>query len=62
MKTIVRVNTVILTTVKFKSINEVALPDRASNNLGGYSIRLGVVYVCDSPHNEITKKHFQGKN
>ena len=53
-----RINTVILTNVKVKSINEVALPDRSSNTLRGYAIKLGTVYICDGSHDEITEKCF----
>ena len=42
-----RLNTVILTKVKVKSIDDVALPDRASYRLRGDEIRFGAVYFCD---------------
>ena len=45
-----------------KSINDVALPDRASNKLRGDVIRLGDVYVCDNAHDEILKNILQEKN
>ena len=46
VKTIVRLNTFILTKVRVQSINYVALPYRASNKLRGDAIRLIAVYVC----------------
>ena len=46
-KTTVRLNTVILTKVKVKSINYVSISVRSLNNLRGDAIRLGDVYVCD---------------
>ena len=46
-------NTVILTKVKVKSINDVAIPDRDSNKFRGDEIRLGAVYICDESHYEI---------
>ena len=38
---------------KSKSINNVALPDIASNKLRGDSVMLVAVYVCDYTHDEI---------
>ena len=52
-KTIVGLNTVILTKVKVQSINDVSHPTRASNELRGDTIRLGAVYICDGAHDEI---------
>ena len=52
-KKIVRLNTVILTKVKVKWINHVALPDISSNIYIGDVIMLGDVYVCDDTHYEI---------
>ena len=49
----VRFNTVILTKLKVKSINDVALPDRASNNSRCDSSRLVLVYACDDVHDNI---------
>ena len=57
-KTIFRLNTVILITVKVKLIRYVALPDRASNTLRGDVIRLGDVYVCDVTHDKIPENIF----
>ena len=54
-----RLNTVTLTKVKLKSINDVALDDRASNTLRGDTIRLGAVYVFDDIHDEILETVFQ---
>ena len=53
-----RLNTVILNKVKVKSTNHVAFPDRAQNNWGGATIRLGAVCVCDDAHDEIIKTIF----
>ena len=44
-------NIVIFNQVKVKSINEVAIPDRASNNLRGDAIRLGAFYDCSVTQN-----------
>ena len=49
----VRLNTIILTKVNIKSINDVALPTIASNKLRGDAIRLGAVGVCDVINDEI---------
>ena len=49
----VRLNTIILTKVNIKSINDVALPTIASNKLRGDAIRLGAVCVCDVINDEI---------
>ena len=46
-KLIVRLITVILTKVKVKAKNHIALPDIPSNNLICDAIRLRNVYVCD---------------
>ena len=59
---VVRFNTVILTKVKLKSINYFALPDRASNKLWVYAVRLDAVYVCYDAHYEILETIFQGRN
>ena len=61
VKTIVGLNTVILTKVNLQSINDIALPTRSSNKLRGNTIRLGVVYLFDDAHDEIIE-NFQGKN
>ena len=50
---IVRLNTVIFTKVKLKSINDANINARASNNWRGDTIRLDDVYVFDDTHNEI---------
>ena len=55
-------NTVILTKVKVKSINDIALPARALNNLRGHAIRLGAMYVHDDAHNEIAETVLHGNN
>ena len=52
-KTIVRLNTVIITKLKVKSINYFTLPDRPSNKLRVDEIGLGAVYVCDITHDAI---------
>ena len=49
-KTIVPLNTFILTKEKLQSINDIALPNRASNKLRGDAISLGSVYGCDYTH------------
>ena len=46
-KTTVSLDTVILTKVKVKSINDVDFHDRYSNHLRLGAIRLGSGYVCD---------------
>ena len=51
-------NTVILTKVDIKSINDVSLPAKTSNNLRGDAIRLGSVYVFSVTHNEIMETLF----
>ena len=51
-------NTFILTKVKVQSINDVALPDIASNKLRGDEIRLVGVYVCDVTHNKMLETIF----
>ena len=43
-------NTVILSKVKVKLINEFYIPNIASNKLRGDSIRLGDVYICDESY------------
>ena len=57
-KKIVRLNTIILTKVRVKSINDVTLPDRSSNNFRGDAIRLAGFYVCDVTHNKILETTF----
>ena len=51
-------NTVILTKVKVKSINDASLTTRLSNNLMGDAFRLGGVYVCVELHDEIIETIF----
>ena len=51
-------NTVILTKIKVKSINDVSLPAIASNKLRGDTIRLGAVYICDDANDEILETNF----
>ena len=46
-------NIVILTQVKVQSINEVDIPDKASNKLGGDAIILVTIYICGVTKNEI---------
>ena len=58
-KTIVRLNNVILTKVKVKSINDVDIPARYPNNLRSGAINFGDVYVCDGAHDEILETIFQ---
>ena len=55
---IVRLNTVILTKVKLKKKNEVALPAKDSNELNVYEIRSGAVYVFDESHYKILETIF----
>ena len=57
-KTMVRLNTIILTKLKVKPIKDVALPTRYKNNLIGDAIRLGTVYVCDYAHDKIFETIF----
>ena len=57
-KTMVRLNTIILTKLKVKPIKDVALPTRYENNLIGDEIRLGTVYVCDYAHHKIFETIF----
>ena len=47
LKTTFSLDTVILTKVKVKSINDVDFLNRYSNNLRFGAIRLGSGYVCD---------------
>ena len=58
-KTIVRLDAITLTKVKVKSINDVALPIRSSNNLRGGSIRFGYVSIFDGAHDEILETIFK---
>ena len=51
-------NTVILTKVKLKSLNNVDLPTKSSNNLSCDAIRLVPVYVCDESNDEILETIF----
>ena len=55
---IVRLNTMILTKVNVQSINNVALPERASNKFRGDAIRLFAVRACDDTHDEILETIF----
>ena len=55
-------NTFILTKIKVQSINDVALPYSALNELRGDAIQLSDVYVCDDAHYEIMETNFHGKN
>ena len=55
-------NTVFLTKVNSKSINDVALPTIASDELRGNAIRLDAMYFWDDAHDEIPEIMFQGKN
>ena len=57
-KTIFGLNTVILTKVKVKSINDVNITDRESNKLRGDEIMLCAVYVCNYIHDEILEPIF----
>ena len=57
-KKIVRLNTVILTKLKVKSINYIDFPDIAANKVRGDAIRLGGVYVCDDTHYYILETTF----
>ena len=45
----------ILSKVRVQPINDVNLPDRESNKLGGDKIKLGAVYVCNDTHNGILR-------
>ena len=47
-----------LTKVKVQSINDVAIPARASNKLWGDAIMLGTVYFGDITHYEILETIF----
>ena len=49
-KITVRSNTVIITKLKVPSINDVALPARASNRFWSDAIRLDTIYVCNVAH------------
>ena len=57
-KKTVRLNTVILTEVKVKSINNVAIPNKASDNWKCDTLRLGAVYFCDESNDEILETIF----
>ena len=57
-KKTVRLNNVILTEVKVKSINWVSFRYRASNKFICDAIRLGAVYVYDKSHDDILKTIF----
>ena len=54
----VRLNTVILTKVRVKPINDVVLTDRASDKFRGDTSMLGAAYVCDVTHDEILETIF----
>ena len=54
-------NTDTLTKVEVQSINDVSLPNTASNKLRGVVTRVGPVYVCDGAHDEIPEKCFSRK-
>ena len=49
----VKLNTVILTKVKVKSRNDIAIPYMDQNNWKDDAIRLGTMHVCDDAHDEI---------
>ena len=51
-------NTVILTKVKVKSINDVNIPARESNKIRVDAFMLGDVYFCDDTQNEILENIF----
>ena len=53
MEKIARLNNLILTKLKVKSINDVAIPDRSSNNFRGDAIRKVTVYFFDVTHDEM---------
>ena len=53
-----RLNNVIFTTVKEKSINDVAIPTRSSNGSRYGVIILGAVNVFDAAHDEILLTKF----
>ena len=55
-------NSVIITKINVKSINDVDLPARFLNNLRGVAIRLVAVYVFDDVHDGIIEKNLQGNN
>ena len=62
-KTIVMLNTFILTKVKVKSINDSTLLARDSNNLRGDAIRLVAVYFFNIMHTiKYWRQCFQGRN
>ena len=50
-----------LTKVKVKSINNVDIPDRASNKVRGDTIKFGNVYVCGVKQNLIPGTIFSKK-
>ena len=58
-KTIVSLNTFILTKIKLKIINNVSLPDISSKKLRSDTIRFGAVYLCDITHDEILENIFK---
>ena len=60
--TIVRLNTIILTKVKVKSINYVSLPVITSYKFRGGSIRLVAVYFCDHSHYDLLEIFLKGNN
>ena len=53
-----RLNNFILTNVKVKSINDVSIPNRASNKFRVDAIRLGHFYIFNVTHNEILETIF----
>ena len=53
-----RLNIDIITKVKLKSTNCIAVPDRESNKLRVDTIRFGIVYFCDITRNEILETLF----
>ena len=57
-KTIFWLNTVILTEIRVKQINDVALLARSSIKLRVGAIRLGNVYVCYYTHKFFLMKYF----
>ena len=57
-----RLNTVLLTKVKLKSINDFARPARESNKLRGDAVMSGDVYVFDDTHDKTLEIIFQGNN
>ena len=50
VKTIFRLNDIIMTKVELQLVNDVALSTRSSSELRGNAIRLSDFYVCDDVH------------